>query len=274
MRTLIIINNSSHDEGVLQYGAQIIAESSAGSTIMMIVPKKQKDSLTNMELILAKAQDQLGKQKLRKIIRIGSLEKEVLKEAKSGEYELLILGCGSSREADGLSSGVFFSRIVEKAPCSTLIVREKAPRDKRILLCDSGSESGQSIKDFTTKLVDLIEGEEQITVLHVMSQISAGPGVSGEQLRADAADLITAQSPEGELLVRDLEDLQHAGVSTYPKIRHGLVVDEILEEARNKEYDLVIIGAHIPYGWRNLLLDNLARKIVTQIDRSILVVKP
>ncbi len=107
-----------------------------------------------------------------------------------------------------------------------------------------------------------------------MSQISAGPGIQGEQLRSDADVLIDAHSPEGELLERDIEELKGTGVSTDPKIRHGLVVDEILEEARNGEYDLVIIGAHIPVGWRNFLLDNIARKIVTQIDRSILIVKP
>jgi len=274
MRTLIIINNSPHDEGVLQYSAQIIAKSNLDSTIMMVIPKKQGEALQNAEIILAQAQDRLGTNKLQKKVRIGNSVKEILKETKSGEYELLILGCLSSPRSDCLSPGSSFTQIVEGVPCSTLIVREKAPRVKRLLLCDSGSESAQSTRDFTSRLVNLIEGEEQITILHVMSQISAGPGIRGEQLRSNADVLIDTQSPEGELLERDIEELKQTGVYTDPKIRHGLVVDEILEEARNGEYDLVIIGAHIPIGWRNFLLDNIARKIVTQIDRSILIVKP
>jgi len=274
MRTLIVINNSPHDEGVFQYSAQIIAKSNIESTIMMIIPKKQGEALQNAEIILAQAQDQLGKNKLRKIVRVGSPEKEIIKETKAGEYELLILGCLSSRRSDCLSPGSSLTQIVEGVPCSTLIVREKANRVKSVLLCDSGSESAQSTRDFTARLVNLIEGEEQITILHVMSQISAGPGIRGEQLRSDADGLIDAHSPEGELLERDIEELKSTGVDTDPKIRHGLVVDEILKEARYGEYDLVIIGAHIPVGWRNFLLDNIARKIVTQIDRSILIVKP
>jgi nucleotide-binding universal stress UspA family protein len=274
MRSLIIINNSPHDEGVLQYSAQIIAKSSIESTIMMIIPKKQSEMLQNAEIILAQAQESLGIDKLQKKVRIGTPVKEILKETKAEEYELLILGCLSSPRSDCLSPGSGFTQIVEGVPCSTLIVREKAPRVKRLLLCDSGAESAQSTRDFTARLVNLIEGEEQITILHVMSQISAGPGIQGEQLRSDADVLIDAHSPEGELLERDIEELKGTGVSTDPKIRHGLVVDEILEEARNGEYALVIIGAHIPVGWRNFLLDNIARKIVTQIDRSILIVKP
>ena len=274
MRSLIIINNSPHDEGVLQYSAQIIAKSSIESTIMMIIPKKQSEMLQDAEIILAQAQESLGIDKLQKKVRIGTPVKEILKETKAEEYELLILGCLSSPRSDCLSPGSGFTQIVEGVPCSTLIVREKAPRVKRLLLCDSGAESAQSTRDFTARLVNLIEGEEQITILHVMSQISAGPGIQGEQLRSDADVLIDAHSPEGELLERDIEELKGTGVSTDPKIRHGLVVDEILEEARNGEYDLVIIGAHIPVGWRSFLLDNIARKIVTQIDRSILIVKP
>lgn len=274
MRTLIIINNSPHDEGVLQYSAQIIAKSNQDSTIMMVIPKKHGEALQNAEIILAQAQDRLGTNKLQKKVRIGNSVKEILKETKSGEYELLILGCLSSPRSDCLSPGSSFTQIVEGIPCSTLIVREKAPQVKRLLLCDSGSESAQSTRDFTSRLVNLIEGKEQITILHVMSQISAGPGIRGEQLRSDADVLIDSRSPEGELLERDIEELKQTGVYTDPKIRHGLVVDEILEEARNGEYDLVIIGAHIPVGWRNFLLDNIARKIVTQIDRSILIVKP
>jgi nucleotide-binding universal stress UspA family protein len=274
MRTLIIINNSPHDEGVLQYSAQIIAKSNLESTIMMIIPKKQVETLQNAEIILAQAQDRLRINKLQKKVRVGTPVKEIIKETKTGEYELLILGCLSSPRSDCLTPGSSFTQIVEGVPCSTLIVREKAPQVKRLLLCDSGSESAQSTRDFTARLVNLIEGEEQITILHVMSQISAGPGIRGDQLRSDADELINAHTPEGELLERDIEELKQAGVHTDPKIRHGLVVDEILEEARKGEYDLVVIGAHIPVGWRKFLLDNIARKIVTQIDRSILIVKP
>ena len=42
------------------------------------------------------------------------------------------------------------------------------------------------MRRFTTRLAEWLGGEEEVTVLHVMSQLSAGPGVRGQQLRAEA----------------------------------------------------------------------------------------
>jgi nucleotide-binding universal stress UspA family protein len=109
--------------------------------------------------------------------------------------------------------------------------------------------------------------------LHVMSQMGAGPGVEGGQLRANAEELIQAQAPEGELLERDIHMLGQLNVHTEPKVRHGLVVDEILTEAQSGDYDLVVIGAHRGEGWRRILLDDLAHQIIVQLDRPVLVVR-
>ena len=62
-------------------------------------------------------------------------------------------------------------------------------------------------------------------------------------------------------------------VHPIPKIRHGLVLDEILREAQNGDYDLVVIGSHRYDGLQGYLLDNLARKLIARLDRSVLVLK-
>ena len=54
---------------------------------------------------------------------------------------------------------------------------------------------------------------------------------------------------------------------------HGLVVDEILAEARDGDYDLVVIGTHRGEGWRRILLDDLAHQIIAQVDRPVLIVR-
>jgi nucleotide-binding universal stress UspA family protein len=52
-----------------------------------------------------------------------------------------------------------------------------------------------------------------------------------------------------------------------------LVVDEILAEAAGGDYNLVVIGAHRGAGWERLFLDDLARQIIEQLDRPVLVVR-
>ncbi len=157
-------------------------------------------------------------------------------------------------------------RVVTHAPCPVIIAKGKIGPVRRILLCDSGAQSVSLFNRFVTQLGRLIEGEEAVTILHVMSQMSAGPGVIGRQLRASAEELMAEHAPEGQLLEQDIRLLERLNIHPQPKIRHGLVVDEILAEARSGDYDLVVIGAHRYEGWQNILLDDLARKIVAQVD--------
>jgi len=273
MRILIVINDSPITEGVLQCSAQITGRSDPDSTIMMVIPHNKSGELLQAERVLNQAQHVLGINQINKKVRVGSFIKELLKESNEGAYELIILGYPSYSAKNCTNPKSILTRIAEGVPCSILIVQGLLPRINRVLMCDSGASAGSALRDFTIKLLDLINEQEQITVLHVMSQVSAGPGILGEQLRSDAEKLISSHTPEGDLLERDLQQFSQAGSHPAPKVRHGLVVDEILDEARKGEYDLVIIGAHNPTGWQKFLLDNLARKILSQIDRSLLIVK-
>ncbi|HSO26648.1 MAG TPA: universal stress protein, partial [Anaerolineales bacterium] len=161
-------------------------------------------------------------------------------------------------------------RIISQMPCPVLIARQKARPLQRWLLCEGGRDPSL-IKRASQQLLPMMQQAETITVLHVMSQISAAPGVPGWELRAEADELMSKHTPEGELLVDDIRSLELLNIPARAKIRHGLVVEEILTEARSGDYDVVVIGAHESKGWDRVLLDNLARQIVLQAEEPILV---
>lgn len=94
-----------------------------------------------------------------------------------------------------------------------------------------------------------------------------------EQLEAPAEDLIRQGTLEGEWLADDLRALALPGVVAQPKVRHGAVVEEILAETQENNYDLVVIGAHRGQGWERVLLEDIAREIITQVDRPVAVVR-
>jgi nucleotide-binding universal stress UspA family protein len=164
-------------------------------------------------------------------------------------------------------------QIIERAACSVAVATETVRPLRHILLCDSGADNPSLVSHFIKDIGSLLSEEVNVTVLHVMSQMSAGPRISGEHLRADAETLMREHSPEGEWLLEDLKLLEGAHIHSRPKVRHGLVVEEILDEAHAGNYDLVVIGAHHYEGWTSFLLDNLARQIITQMDRPVLLVR-
>lgn len=162
---------------------------------------------------------------------------------------------------------------VQVATCPVLFAKGYLRPIQRILVCDSGGQESKPLSKYTSELAQFLSLDEEITILHVMSQITAGPGVRGTQLRMEADELIETKTPEGSILEQDIKIIESSGIHPTAKVRHGIVEDEILTEARAGDYDLVVIGAHRSQGWQRFLLDDLARKIMFHLDRPVLVVK-
>jgi nucleotide-binding universal stress UspA family protein len=274
MHILMATGGSPHSELVLRFGAQTAKRVGKTPTILTVV--RREVYYPRAKAILVRA-CQLVKPEVpnvRTSIRIGHPAEEIIREAEEGNYNLVIVG--EKQRHDVVTRfllGSTAERVVEHAPCPVIIAKGQTGPIQRILLCDSGADGPSLLDRFTQQLPKLIGNEEEVTVLHVMSQISAGPGVRGAQLRAAAEELIQNHTPEGELLERDIQFLERLSVHPRPKVRHGLVVEEILEEAQGGDYDLVVIGAHRGEGWRRILLDDLARQIIVHMDRPVLVVR-
>jgi len=286
MRILIVVHGLPNDKVTLHLSAQFAHQ--AGATITVLAVAGHARDRARVEPALAGAREVLVQAPLLESkIRLGSSVHEVVREAREDGYDLVIVG---EPWHEGLAGrfrpGSESVHLVEHAPCSVLVVKGKPRTLRRILLCDSGAGSVLAapvlratrvgpplLARFTAQAAEVLRGEEEITVLHVMSQIGAGPGIPDRHLRAAAEELIEEHAPEGEFLMQDVQMLVRPGVQARPLVRHGLVLDEILHEARNGDYDLVVIGAHPGKLWQKLLLDDLARKIMVQIDRPILVIK-
>ena len=276
MRILMATGGSAHSKAALRFGGHILHAVPASEIPTIVTVIKDETERPRAEAILAEAYPLLepGEITVHTKIRVGHAAEEIVREAEEGGYDLVLVG---ERQQHRLMTrfilGATAVRVVEHAPCPVIIAKGKIGPLRRILLCDSGLEDASLLSRFIEQTAALIEGKEEITVLHVMSQISAGPGVSGEQLRAGASELIAENAPEGQLLERDIQLLAGLHVRPRPKVRHGLVVDEILAEARGGNYDLVVIGTNRGAGWRRILLDDLAHQIIVKVDRPVLVVR-
>jgi nucleotide-binding universal stress UspA family protein len=286
MRILIAANKSSDALEALHLGCQIARRADEPPTLLTVIGPRVECHPPHAANTPSSVGASLDPELLnvRTKVRVGYPVKEIIREAQEGRYDLLIISGpqGRHRLAHSLLGSTAL-RVAKHAPCSVLVEKGNGRPIRHILLCDSGAESPSiglsraarhpALIQFTAQLVDLLEQDVEITVLHVMSQISARPGLPGRQLRAGAEELIAESSPEGELLKQDIRSLARPGIHLQPRVRHGLVVDEILTESRDGDYDLVIIGARHDYGPRHILLEDLAQRIVSRSDRAVLVVR-
>ncbi len=208
------------------------------------------------------------------IVRGGRPAEQILAELRESSYDLLVLGERSRHRRRARLFGSVVDKVTAHAPCSTLIVRGAENAFGRVLICDSGRTPPTVIDALLTRgLHQLFAPGADTIVLHVMSQISAGPGVSGRDLAANAQELIGGGSFEGRVLSRDSDILTQLGYGAKVWIRHGFVVDEIVAAAIERDAELIVIGARQYDNWQSKLLADLGRQIVRRLDRSMLVVR-
>lgn len=269
MRILVATGGAPHSDEAVRLGSSIQQITKGMLTLLTVVPHEGEEA--KAEAILARAKALTAMEGAATRMRVGRPADEIVQEVAETGYDLLVIG---ERAHHGLARRLLAptaEKLVARMPCPVLIARGKTRPLRRALVCESGRDPSL-LNRLVNQLAPLLQHVDELTVLHVMSQIAAAPGVAGWELRAGAAELMEKQTFEGNFLEEDLHRLETLNVRLFAKIRHGLVVKEILAETQSGDYDLVVIGAHLSKGWERFLLDDLAQELIHQADRPLLVI--
>ncbi len=214
-------------------------------------------------------------------MRYGEPPREILAETEEHAYHLTLVGARGHRRLIPFAVGGTTMRLAQHIRSPLLIVTRARPAIREMLICTSGEQPAENNALVGGALAALVGA--QVTVLHVMSQLPLAPDAKVEDLERSAEELIASGAREGLHLQRLLEILEAQGVErtrSIPKVRHGLVIDEILNEVREGDYDLIVIGARPVlegqswWQWRTLFLENIPNHILTRTRRPVLVVRP
>ncbi len=282
MKILIATGGSKHSDEAVHTGVEFAWMIKSPITILTVIkdPGKREEAQGIVDQAVAIAHQVFGESdnilygvRIETKIRLGHPAEEIVREASEGNYNLIVVGTWPKQNLLHSLLAPTTERIIMQASCPVLIAKGKMGPLQHVLLCVSGVESPSMAARFLTGMAMHMTGHLNITVLHVMSQISAGPEVRDSwQLEASAEKLIQEDTPEGQWLRQEIALLKRTRAHVQPKVRHGLVVDEVLMEALNGSCDLVVVGAHRQAGWQRLLLDDLTHQIAVRVDRPVLVV--
>lgn len=273
MRVLLATGGPGQTEIAIRQLMLLAESTSLRPTVLTVIKHAEEqpegdETLAHAAMLLAPVFDAVQYK-----TRIGQPWEEIVRESDTGDYDLLMMGQRQSRPLLTRIRGLVTQKVVAHTSLPVLIAKREARTLRRILICDSGAQSPSLLKLFRMHLPALLSAASDVTVLHVMSQISAAPGIPGKDLQLTAEELMEAGTHEGDILEQDLAYLDEMNLDLHAKVRHGLVVDEIATEARSDDYDLVVIGAHRDEGLPRFLLDDLAHELVLDVERAILVVR-
>jgi nucleotide-binding universal stress UspA family protein len=213
-------------------------------------------------------------------IETGPAEEGILNEVDQHFYHLVCIGWYRRYGLRRLLYGSITRYLGQHVPVPLLVVSSQAEGLERMLICTSGERAGETDAYVGGTVAALVGAD--VTMLHVMSQIALTPDAQLEDLEEDYTALQERGAREGTHLKRTLNILAEQGVPAEQrraKVRHGLVLDEIIQEVRQGSYDLVVFGAHqVPEnrsqrGLRALLQENIADQILTSVKRPVLIVR-
>ena len=207
----------------------------------------------------------------------GSPANVIMREAP--EYDVVVIGAKGKNAPPGVGLGPVASRLIEHATGCVLVGRQPpGDRQARILVPLDGSDGSKQALDALISLFDV--GSAEIKLLHVMETLWLPEDEDAESRMRN--DMDTGQTDQLALELRqEAEQLlldarvrilpHHPGVTT--SIREGIPANEILSEADQGDYDLIVIGATGATDMKHSVLGSVSSKVAWNAPCSVLVVR-
>jgi len=271
MKILVCSDGSERARKALA-SAAIIANATKAETTIFGITEIEQDEPRLLEALreesrIFREQDV----KLDIVTEFGDPVAQIIRRTEETAYDLVVIGA-ERRDAQGffLPSTKAYS-ITEAIAPPVLVVPVSRPDIKRILICTGGGTYIDNAVRFTSKIAKDLSAE--ITLLNVTPQPAAMHGTLFRR-QEDVEALLNSNSALARNLRTEKEIIERAGVPAVVKIRHGIVIHEILAEVERSEYDLVVTGSWpVRDAWRNYAVGNVTREIVNRTDRPVLVIR-
>jgi len=204
----------------------------------------------------------------------GSPARLILKKSK--DYDITVMGAKGRNVRSDVGLGPVASRIVEHGSGCVLIGRElRGDKGIRILAPVDGSDGSQAALDALISFFDLESAE--VKLMHVVETPWLGYDSDGElssDSDPDEKKLALQLRKEAERLLADAQTQilrSHPGVTV--SIREGNPANEILSEADQGDYDLVVVGASGAEDMKHSMLGSVSSKVAWNAPCSVLIVR-
>jgi len=270
MKILICNDGSEQAERAMRLGATIAAANQAEVTLLGI----QESPGASQALLdsLKRGQSLLEDKKIHAelITKSGTPIEEIVKRTGETLYDLVVIGAArkETRGAFWMSSKSY--KLIKEVSSPVLSVAGDTTSISRILICSGGKRYIDDAVLLTGKIAAGLNAS--VTLLHVTSE---PPGILAHlpRMEQDAEFLLRSQSELAQNLRREKETLESMGVRTEAKLRHGGVLDQVLREIREGNYDLVVTGSALSRSFRTYILGDITREILNRATCAVLVAR-
>jgi nucleotide-binding universal stress UspA family protein len=271
MKILICSNGMPAAESAIQLGG-LLAEPLQAETTILGIAEKSDDERPLREALEKQAQP-LRAQKfgLEISMHAGEPVRQILDQTSKTSYDLVVIGARWTGATGHYWRSEKTYEVIKAIQPPVLVAIGECKQLKRFLVCTGGKEFIEPAIQFTGKLAAAVGAS--VTLLHVMAE---PPAMYADLVRLEenVDQLLESKSELGTNLRRQRRELERLGVSTEVRLRHGIVIDQVFEEARDGDYDLIVTGTSQARGLlRHYIMGDLTRSILNHANCPVLVAR-
>jgi nucleotide-binding universal stress UspA family protein len=271
MKILICSDGTSTADQAARLGGLLAGPSRAETTLLGIA-EESRDQSPLRDVLEAQAQSLRAHGVAAEIVvRAGEPIRQILKQTSTTTYDLVVIGSRKT-EARGLywrSEKTY--EVIKSIPPPVLVAIGECTTLKKFLVCTGGQEFIEEAVQLTGKLAAAVGAS--VTLLHVMAE---PPAMYADLVRLEenVDQLLESKSELGTNLRRQRRELERLGVSAAVRLRHGIVIDQVFEELREGDYDLIVTGTSQARGLlRHYIMGDLTRSILNRANVPVLVAR-
>lgn len=261
---LIVTNGTQESYPAIEQGAWLAATLAARITLLGVTEKPDPaaiDSVHPLEAVFEKAVGLFEAQgtAYRLEVRNGSAEKIVPVEV-GREDSIVVLGPLGRPQIQRFMTGRSIRAFIEEIEQPLLYAPEAKLPVKKILISVGGLGYDVTAEHLAMQIA--LKCGAEVALLHIVPPMDLDyptAKVVSEHWR----NLAETDTPVGRSLRGSLENARAAGLTASLKVRRGNVIEEILAEAREGNYDLLCMGSsYSVHSLRQMVSANVTAEIM------------
>lgn len=271
MKILICSDGMPAADNATRIGG-LLARATKAETTLLGIAEKAADEAPLRDALNAQAELLRGEGVNPEIVlQSGDPIAEILEQSSSAKYDLVIIGSRRTRTSGPYWRTEKTYEVIKAVPPPVLVAIGDCQQLKKFLVCTGGKQYIDDAVRLTGQMAAAVGGS--VTLLHVMAEppaIYAGL----VRLEEDLDFLLESGSELARNLVRQKQELESLGVEVSVRVRHGIVVDQVFEEAHAPRHDIIVTGSSPARGaMRHYIMGDLTRMIVNRADCPVLVAR-
>jgi len=205
------------------------------------------------------------------VVQFGEPVLQIVQQTSKTKYDLVVIGARWTGAVGHYWRSKRTYEVIKAIQPPVLVAIGERKELKRFVVCTGGKEFIEQAVKFTGQLAAAVGAS--VTLLHVMAE---PPAMYADLVRMEenVDHLLQSSSELGTNLRRQKRELDRLGVPAEVHLRHGIVIDQVFEEARDGNYDLIVTGTSQARGlFRHYIMGDLTRDILNRSNVPVLVAR-